>query len=101
MSRLALTSRGRRRLLIPGIVVGSLAVLLLIGLLVVYPKVGEWMVRSKVTPKLEAKLGRKVTIGDVDISLGHAVLRDVVIRGPNDGAAPMVKIDRVDVEFAT
>jgi hypothetical protein len=101
MFRLALTSRGRRRLLIAGIVVGSLAVLVLVGLFVVYPRVGEWMVRSKVTPKLEAKLGRKVSIGDVDVSLGHATLRDVVVRGPNDGDAPMVTIERVEIEFAT
>src|SRR5690242_255900 len=101
MTRLALTTRARRRLLIAGSIVGGVAILMVIGLLVVYPRVGAWMVRSKVVPKLEAKLGRAVSIAGIDVSLGHATLRDIVIRGPNDGTAPMVRIDKVEVEFAT
>src|SRR5689334_4434713 len=101
MTRLALTTRARRRLLIAGSIVGGLAVLAIVGILIVYPRVGAWMIRSKIVPRLEAKLGRAVSIDGIDVSLGHATLRDIVIRGPNDGPTPMVRIDKVDVSFAT
>ena len=40
--------------MIAGIVLASLAVLVVVGLWVIYPRVGAWMVREKVVPKLEA-----------------------------------------------
>ena len=33
------------------------------------------------------------------MSFGHAVLRDVDVRGPQDGDTPLVHVDRVDVDF--
>ena len=66
----------RRWLIAGGIVVGAL-LLVVIALGVIYPRVGAWMIRDKVAGKLESKLGRDVTFGDIDVSLGHAVLRDV------------------------
>lgn len=94
-----LSRRLRRALVIAGVVIATLAVLSVIALWVAYPRVGRWMVESKVVPRLEAKLGRDVTIGAIEIDHGHAVLRDVRVRGPLDGDEPLVRIDRIDVDF--
>jgi hypothetical protein len=91
----------RKRWLIPVIGVGVLCVALLIGLLVIYPKVGARMVRDKVTARLGAKLGREVKLGSVEVSLGRAVIKDLEIRGPNDGELPLVRVDRIEVDFET
>src|SRR5574338_356805 len=88
-----------RRWLIAGASVVGLLVLVLVALGVVYPRVGAWMIRDKVGGKLAGKLGRTVTFGDIDVSLGHAVLRDLEVRGPLDGQAPLVHVDRIDVDF--
>jgi hypothetical protein len=88
-----------RRWLVAGAV--SLAVVLgaAIGLAVVYPRVGAWMIRSKLGGKLAARLGRDVRFGAIDVGLGHAVLRNVEVRGPLDGDTPLVHIDQIDVDF--
>ena len=90
-----------RRWLIAGGIVGGTLLLVVIGLAIIYPRVGAWMIRDKVGGKLEKKLGRKVSFGDIDVSLGHAVLTDVQVRGSLDGNTPLVHIDRVDVDFDT
>jgi hypothetical protein len=88
-----------RRWLIAGAVSLGVVVGALLALFVVYPRVGAWMIRSKVGGKLAARIGRDVRFGPIDIRLGHAVLRDVELRGPLDGDTPLVHIDRIDVEF--
>jgi uncharacterized protein involved in outer membrane biogenesis len=57
------------------------------------------MIRSRVGAKIAARTGRTVTFGSIDVHLGHATLRDVELRGPHDGAMPLVHIDRIDVDF--
>ena len=94
-------ARVRRRIIVAAAIVVGAAGVLALGLGVIYPRAGAWYVRSRVVPRLEAKLGRKVAIGDIDVSLGHAVLRDVTVRGQADGDAPLVRLDRIDVEFDT
>src|SRR5687768_8493098 len=89
----------RRALIIAGAAFGALVVIVVLGLWVIYPWAGAKMVRDKVVPRLEAKLGREVTIGAVEVDHGRAVLRDVRVFGPSDGAEPLVRIDRVDVDF--
>src|SRR5262245_25521469 len=90
----------RRWLIAGGIGIGTLlAVLLTLG--VIYPRVGARMIEKKVGGRLAAKFGRKVTFGDIDVSLGHAVMRDIQIRGPLDGDMPLVHIDRAEVDFDT
>jgi hypothetical protein len=88
-----------RRWLIAGGIGAGLVLLLVIGLAVIYPRVGAWMIRTRVGDKIAARTGRKVTFGTIDVSLGHATLRDVEIRGPRDGAMPLVVIDRIEVDF--
>ncbi len=95
------TARRRPRWVIPAILGGAVTAIVLVLLFVVYPKVGAWMIRGKLGDRLAAKLGREVRFGSVDVTLGHATLRDLEIRGPNDGDTPLVHIDRVDISFDT
>jgi len=88
-----------RRWLIAGGISLGVVLLATIGLAVVYPRVGAWMIRSKVGGKLALRLGRDVRFGAIDVAIGHAVMRDVEIRGPLDGDTPLVHVDRIDVEF--
>ncbi|HSK00109.1 MAG TPA: transglycosylase domain-containing protein [Kofleriaceae bacterium] len=94
-------ARGRasRRLILTGAIALGVCGLIALGLLVVYPRVGAWMIRDKLGGAVGARLGREVQVGSIEVSLGHAVLRDVRIRGPHDRTTPLVHIDRVDVDF--
>jgi hypothetical protein len=89
----------RRWILAAGLGV-ALGGLIAIGLLVVYPRVGASMLRDKLATKIRAKLGRELRIGSVRVGFGHAVVRDLDIIGPGDGAAPLVHVDRIDLDFA-
>jgi hypothetical protein len=90
----------RRWLWAGGITVGTL-LLVVIALRVIYPSVGAYMIRKRLSEKLATRIDRKVTVGDIDVSLGHAVLHDVNVRGKLDGDTPLVHIERVDVDFDT
>jgi hypothetical protein len=81
------------------IAVAASIVGLLIGGLLAYPSLGRWAIRSKVVPRLEQKLGREVTIGSIDVGFGHATLHDLIVRGPRDTQTPLVRVDRVEVDF--
>jgi hypothetical protein len=87
----------RRWLLIGGISLGVVSVLL-VFVFVIYGRIGAYMIRSKVVPKLESKLGRTVEIGDVEVRRGLAVLENIVIKGPKDKGEPLVRIDRIEAE---
>ncbi len=91
--------KSRKRWLIPAIAAGVLCIGVAVGLLVVYPRVGARMVREKVVEKITAKLGRDVKLGAVDVSLGHATIRDLEIRGPNDGELPLAYIAKIEIDF--
>lgn len=91
--------RRRSRWLIAGGIFAGAVLLSGIGMLVVYPRVGASMVRGKFTGYLAQKLGRTVEVGDVEVRYGHAVVRDIAIKGPLDGETPLVHIDRVDLDF--
>src|SRR3569623_3707355 len=90
----------RRWLIAGGVGIGVL-LLVVIGLGVIYPRVGAWMIRSKVAAKVAARPGRTVTFGSIDVHLGHATLRGVDLRGPPAGAMPLVHIARIAVDFDT
>ena len=57
------------------------------------------MIRSKVGGKLAARTGRDVRFGSIEVAIGHAVMRDVEIRGPRDGDTPLVHVEQIDVDF--
>jgi hypothetical protein len=82
-------------------VVVGLSLLIAIALLVVYPRLGAKMIREKLGARIEKKLGREVRFGAIEVSLGHATLRDVEVRGANDGMTPLVHIDKIEIEFDT
>jgi len=96
---MSFSGRVPRRWLYAGAIAVGLAGLAALGLLVVYPKLGARVIRSKVTERLGDKLGREVRIGAIDVSIGHAVLHDLEIRGPNDGDTPLVHLKRIEVAF--
>jgi hypothetical protein len=80
-------------------IVLGLSILLGVGLLVVYPRVGAKMIREKLGGRVAQKLGREVRFGAIEVSLGHAVIHDVEVRGPNDGMTPLVHVDKIEIEF--
>jgi hypothetical protein len=88
-----------RRWLIAGAVGLGVVLGATIGLAVVYPRVGAWMIRAKAGGKLAQRLGRTVRFGAIDVAIGHAVMRDVEIRGPLDGDTPLLHVDQIDVDF--
>jgi hypothetical protein len=89
----------RRRIVIPVAVVVGLTLAVLLGLFVIYPRVGAGKIRSKLTSSLAKKLGREVRVGAIDVRLGHASIRDVDVRGPLDGDTPLVHIESIEVDF--
>jgi hypothetical protein len=89
----------RRRWVIAGAIVGGLTVLTLVGLFVVYPALGARMIRGKLESRLGAKLGRAISVGTIDVKLGHAVVHDLEVRGPADHEAPLVHVARIELEF--
>jgi hypothetical protein len=88
-----------RRWLIAGALSLGLVLGATIGLAVVYPRVGAWMIRTRVGDKLAQRFGRGVRFGAIDVAIGRAVMRDVEIRGPLDGDTPLVHVDQIDVDF--
>lgn len=87
-----------KRLLIAGAIAGGLVVVALVGVLVVYPRVAASKIRDK-TSAYAKRLGRDVRIGHIDVTVGHATLRDVTVRGPYDGDTPLVHVSRIDIPF--
>ncbi|MGE5180870.1 MAG: transglycosylase domain-containing protein [Acidobacteriota bacterium] len=74
-------------------------VLVTLSLAVIYPRVGAYMVRKKLGERLATRLGREIRFGGIDVSLGHAIVRGLEVRGPLDGDTPLVHVDRIDVDF--
>ncbi|MEO6776211.1 MAG: transglycosylase domain-containing protein [Kofleriaceae bacterium] len=90
--------RTRRWPWIAGVVTVAVFALVVVGLTVVYPKVAAHMIRSR-AERLATKLDRAISIGSIDVSLGHVVVRDLSVKGPLDGDLPLVHVDRIDVDF--
>ncbi|MBT8493054.1 MAG: transglycosylase domain-containing protein [Deltaproteobacteria bacterium] len=88
-----------RRLRIVGAVCAAVVLLALTFVFVLYAPIARWALRSKVLPKVEARLGTEVVLGEVDIGRGYAVLSDVVVGPATDGRAPLVRVGRVEVTF--
>lgn len=87
-----------RRWLLLGAVSVGLCALLMVGVFVVVPIVGERMLKEKVVAAAQ-RFGRTVTLGEVSVRFGSARLRDVRVAGPTDGKAPLLRVDDVLVRF--
>ncbi|HEY4176561.1 MAG TPA: transglycosylase domain-containing protein [Kofleriaceae bacterium] len=93
--------RRRRWPWVAGGIAATLTAAVLVGVFAVYPWLGAKMVRAKIGDKLGTKLGRQIAMGGVEVTFGHAVIHDLEIRGPKDGATPLIHVKRIDVEFDT
>ncbi|HUH05503.1 MAG TPA: transglycosylase domain-containing protein [Kofleriaceae bacterium] len=91
----------RRRWLRWGLAITATSLLLgVAGAYSFYPRIGAWAIRSKAISRVEARLGRDISVGDIEVSRGgRAVLKDVRISGPADGDRPLVTIDRITIEY--
>ncbi len=85
--------------LITGAALFCVGVLTSFALIVVYPRVVSAALEDKLVDKVKRRLGREITIGEVDVSIGHATLRHVSIHGPADGDTPLVHVDRIELSF--
>ena len=70
----------------------------LLFVFVVYGWVGEWMIRSRVLPRVEKRLGRTVEVGTIEVRRGHVVLTDLEVSGPHDDGAPLLHVDRIEAD---
>jgi hypothetical protein len=89
----------RRWLGIGGAVGLGLAAIAAIAAMVYFDRIGEWAVRSEVLPAVEARLGREVRVGSIDVSRRTAVLEDLEIVGKASDE-PLATIARVRVEYS-
>jgi len=80
------------------VVAAAAALTLVLIVTVAYPLVGRRLIRTRVVAALEARFGQ-ASIGGIDVSLGRAVLTDVVIGEP--GADVEITIDRVVIDVST
>jgi hypothetical protein len=87
--------RWPRRLLYALIVLGVLAG----AAIVAAPHVGRWYVRSKLLPRVERLLGRKVDVGAIEIGRHRIEIRGVRVRGKADGKQPLVSVAAVRSDF--
>jgi transglycosylase-like protein len=64
------------------------------------PQLGAWVLRTRVLPKLEERLDRRLTIGEIKVHYGSASLKTVVLQGIRDeGHEPLARIGAVQVSF--
>ena len=99
-TRVQRRSRRTRWIVVGASTLLGLLLVAVIGVAIVYPRIGARLVQEKLRAKVKAKLGRDVTFGSVEVRLGHAVIRGLQIRGPRDRQLPLAMIDRIDVSFA-
>lgn len=75
------------------VLVGGLAVFLLYG------RIAEWVIRDKVLPRVEARLGRSVVVDDVIVGRGKVILRGIAIKGDEDDKENLIEIDTVTATY--
>lgn len=89
----------RRLLVISGAVTGALGVAILV-FVISFPRIGNWMVRTRVLPRVEKMLGRKLVVGAIKVSFGRVVLEGVEIAGPRDPeGTPLLQVARITVDY--
>jgi hypothetical protein len=90
----------RRRLLIGGAVGGGVLLLGIVAFFLLFGRIAAWAVKSRVIPRVSARLDRDVTVGEIDADRDRVVLKKVVVRGPADGPdTPLVFAPRIEVEY--
>jgi len=89
-----------RRLKIGLIIVCGLLVAASASFFLLFPKIGSWVVRTRVLPRIAKRLDRELSVARIDVRYGHASLGGVKLVGPNDPpTAPLASAERVTVDF--
>ncbi len=89
----------RRRLLIGGAVGGGLLLLAVVAFFLFYGRIAAWAVKTRVLPKVRARLDRSVAVGTIDVDRERVVMTDVVVTGPADDGEPLARVAKVTVEY--
>jgi hypothetical protein len=89
----------RRHLLIACGILCSLAIVAGICAYVFYGRIATWVIREKVIPKVEKRLGRDLYVGDVDVDRGKVTLRNISLPGDDDDPGALIEIDEVTVTY--
>lgn len=89
----------RRRLLLGAAVLLGLLIITAVAIWLSYGSIGAWVIRDKVLPKIERRLGRQVTVGDIEVERGTVTLRDVQVAGAEGGLEPWIQIESVVAKF--
>lgn len=89
----------RRPLLIGGAVLGGFLLTSLFALWLFYGRIGAWVIRDKVVPRLEARLGQSLDIGEIDVERGKVILRKVSVAGQEGANQALIEIDKIEVTY--
>src|SRR5688500_5511584 len=88
----------RRGLLVAAAALGGIIVVAALAITLFYGRIGAWVIERKVLPRVQARLGRPLEIGAIEIERGWVTLRDVVVAG--DDGEPLIKVPMVVIELA-
>jgi hypothetical protein len=99
MGGTAIAHRGSRRFLILIALCVFLIVSFVVVLKVVYPRVAESKIRSKLTAKIEQRLGMTPTIGSIEVKLGLATVRNLMVGERTSEGKPLVTIDKIEIAY--
>ena len=91
----------RRRVVLGAITLVGLAVVAVTTAFLLYPRFAKAAIRDKFTSKLQSRLGRDVSVGDIEVTRsGRATLFDIVVSGPADRPdPPLVRVERIVVDY--
>lgn len=89
----------KRWLVIGAAIAGGALVVAAIALMLGFGSIGEWMIRSRVLPHVRERLGRNVTVGDIEVKHGVVIFHDVVVGGGRPDLPPVVTIGRVRADY--
>lgn len=82
------------------IAIGTVLLCAIAAFFLLFPKIGAWVIRTRVLPKVEARLDRQVAVREIKVGYGSVTLRGLTIRGVTDPpTAPLCAVSRVDVTF--
>ncbi|MCK5796403.1 MAG: transglycosylase domain-containing protein [Deltaproteobacteria bacterium] len=69
------------------------------GAIVAAPYVGRWYLQKRLRPRAERLLGRRISLGAIDLRSDRIAVRDVVIRGVADTKVPLLTLASVSSDF--
>src|SRR5437899_1205370 len=64
------------------------------------PLAAEWQVRTRILPKVSARLGRRVAVSDLRVGWGRVELRGLIVDGGGGKAAPPVVVPQLRARFS-